>query len=75
MLVPRTSRGLYPRSDMSNRSPIRRLSGILLAVLVAATALAGDVFEGWHRTPEEGRTAARKSGRPVFLVTLWADGV
>lgn len=60
---------------MLDRSPIRRLSGIVLAAVLAATALAGDVFDGWHRKPDDGRDAARKSGRPVFLVTLWADGV
>jgi len=60
---------------MRNRSSFRRLAGIVLAALLAATAFAGDVFEGWHRNPEDGRAAARRSGRPVFLVTLWADGV
>ena len=54
---------------------IRPIAAILLVVLAAAAASAGDVFEGWHRKPEDGQAAAKRSGRPVFLVTLWADGV
>ena len=60
---------------MRIRPIVATLLVLLAAAAAAATARAGDVFEGWHRKPEDGQAAAKRSGRPVFLVTLWADGV
>ena len=54
---------------------LRPIVATALVFAAAAAAAAGDVFEGWHRKPEDGQAAAKKSGRPVFLVTLWADGL
>ena len=42
------------------------------AALFSPGAFAGDV---WHATLEKGLEAAKKAGRPVFLVTLWKTGV
>jgi hypothetical protein len=47
-----------------------RTASILFLLAAPAAAL-----EGWHRTREEGTAAAKKSGKPVLVVTLWAPGV
>ena len=31
--------------------------------------------EGWHPTLKKGLEAAKKSGKPVLVITLWKDGV
>ncbi len=39
-------------------------------------ALAGVAFaapEGWHKSMKDGLAAAKKSGKPVLVVTLWTD--
>lgn len=50
-----------------------RLALLLPAlVLAAAPALC---MEGWLRSRDDGLDAAKKSGKPVLVVTLWKDGV
>ena len=41
----------------------------LLAGLVLATP------QGWHRTKKDGEKAAKKSGKPVLVVTIWKEKV
>ncbi len=39
-------------------------------------ALAGAAFaapEGWHKSMKDGLEAAKKSHKPVLVVTLWTD--
>jgi hypothetical protein len=43
----------------------------LLAVLAAMLAFSGP--KGWHASLEEGVAAAKKSGKPVLVVTAWTD--
>jgi hypothetical protein len=46
--------------------------------LSAIALLAGAVLaapEGWYRTKKDGEAAARKSGRPVLVVTIWKEKV
>ncbi len=51
-----------------------RLVPCFLAVLVAAgTARAQEI--DWKANLESGLQEARRSGRAVFLVTRWKDGV
>jgi len=49
------------------------LASLLLAVS-AAPVLAGRP-DGWHSKLEDAVVAAKKSGKPIFVVTLWKDGV
>lgn len=43
----------------------------LAASLPALPALASP--EGWHRTLDDGLKAAKKSGKPVLMVTAWSN--
>jgi hypothetical protein len=52
---------------------IRTSLPLLLALLVlTGPTLAAD---GWHGSLDDGLEAARKSGRPVLVVTGWKSGV
>ena len=42
-----------------------------LTLLLLGTALCAP--EGWHRKLEDGVSAAKKSGRPVLVVTMWQE--
>jgi hypothetical protein len=46
---------------------------------LALIALLGGVSvaapEGWHRQLKDGVAAAKKSGKPVFVVTMWKEKV
>ena len=49
-------------------------------ILVGAAALllvtaAGAAPDGWSASLEDGLAAAKKSGKPVLVITLWKDGV
>jgi hypothetical protein len=46
------------------------LAGVLL--FGAGAALAAP--DGWHRTLEDGQEAARRSGKPILVVTAWREG-
>lgn len=46
-----------------------------LAVLSLLSAAAAASPQGWHRSKDDGIEAARKSGKPVLVVTLWKEGV
>lgn len=49
---------------------------ILGALAVALTAaLDASALEGWLRSRDDGLGAAKKSGKPVLVITLWKDGV
>lgn len=47
------------------------LQGLVVLALLS-TAFAAD---GWHASLDDGLEAARKSGRPVLVVTGWKSGV
>jgi len=51
-----------------NRAALAASAG----VAAAATALAAP--DGWHRTLDDGLAAAKRSGKPVLVVTAWTDG-
>jgi len=41
-------------------------------------ALAGAAFaapDGWHNSMKDGLVAAKKSGKPVLVVTMWREKV
>jgi hypothetical protein len=55
---------------LSSRSPVTPIAGLtaLFLVLSAATAAAQDKIQRWHDSLDRGVEAARKSGRPLFVV-------
>ena len=46
-----------------------------LALLALAPLAAPAEDAPWHPTLEKGLQAAKRSGRPVFLVTIWKTGL
>jgi hypothetical protein len=54
------------------RSPVLLLASLVALVLLATSAVS---LEGWLTSREEGLAAAKASGKPVLVVTLWKDGV
>ncbi len=46
-----------------------------LLVLGALASTASAIPEGWHKSMDDGLKAARASGKPLLVVTLWKDGV
>ena len=49
------------------------LAAVVAAMLLPAAVLAAP--DDWHKNPEEAQLAARKSGKPLLVVTTWKDGV
>jgi len=45
----------------------------LLRLTLAATAGFSGAPDGWHKTMQAGVDAARRSGKPVLVVTAWTD--
>ena len=43
------------------------------ALLLAAPALAAP--DGWLTKLEDGQKAAKRSGKPILVVTAWKEGV
>ena len=50
---------------------MRSVCAMTLALL--GTALAAP--DGWHRSKADGEGAAKKSGKPVLVVTMWKEKV
>ena len=48
---------------------VRRILPLALA-LFSTSAFAQE----WHKTLEDGKKAAAKSGKPIFLLTIWSPG-
>ena len=46
---------------------------VLELLLHSAVGLAGP--EGWHESLDDGLAAARKSGKPLLVITTWKDGI
>ena len=46
---------------------------IASALLLATVAHAAP--DGWHTSLKDGVAAARKSGKPLLVVTAWKSGV
>jgi hypothetical protein len=46
-----------------------------LPVVLCLSALASAAPSGWHRTLDDGLSAARKNGKPVLVVTIWKEKV
>ncbi|MHC4547475.1 MAG: hypothetical protein ACYTEZ_01750 [Planctomycetota bacterium] len=44
-----------------------------MTLVLAGAALAAP--RGWHRTKKDGEAAAKKSGKPVLVVTMWQEKV
>ncbi|MHC4939477.1 MAG: hypothetical protein ACYTHK_10945 [Planctomycetota bacterium] len=44
----------------------------ILLLLLAAPAFAAP--EGWHKSLKDGLEAAKKSGKPLFVATMWKRG-
>ena len=44
-------------------------------LLLFAAAPKADALDGWLRSRDDGLEAAKKSGKPVLVITLWKDGV
>ena len=58
---------------------MRILRSLALATLIATAAavVTGPILAGdaWHKDLETGISAARKSGRPILVVTAWKSGI
>ena len=50
------------------------LTGGVVALALAAAPDAS-ALEGWLKSRDDGLAAARQSGKPVLVITLWKDGV
>ena len=48
---------------------------IFVALALVGATVAGAAPDGWHRARKDGADAARKSGKPVLVVTAWGPGV
>ncbi len=49
-----------------------------LALLAATAFVPGDVFAGdkvWHTTLDKGVESAKKSGKPLLIVTAWKSRI
>jgi len=46
---------------------------LALITLLGGVAVAAP--DGWHSKLKEGVAAAKKSGKPVFVVTMWKEKV
>ena len=51
----------------------RAIPAVLLLALFSLPALA--IPEGWHESLEDGKKAARVSGKPILVVTAWKPKV
>lgn len=51
------------------------LAAIVPAIVSAGVPAGARAEDAWHTTLQKGIDAAKKSGRPVFVLTLWKDGV
>lgn len=40
-----------------------------------AASLEASALDGWLKSRDDGLAAAKKSGKPVLVITLWKDGV
>lgn len=69
------------RSPLQWRPPVQWRPGAIVALLLlVAAALVGgpllaDDTSAWHPTLEKGVAAAKKSSRPLFVVTIWREKV
>lgn len=50
-------------------------ASLAAAAVLAAAASSLAVPEGWHRSLEDGLRAARRSGKPVLVVTAWPEKI
>ena len=50
------------------------LVAIAAACFAASAPLAAAAPEGWHGSLEKGLDAARRSGKPLLVVTAWGNG-
>lgn len=53
----------------------RRPAAFAAAALLAAAAPLFAAPAGWHTQRDDGLAAARRSGKPVLVVTCWAPKV
>jgi hypothetical protein len=55
---------------------IPTLLSLLAAVALAVIAASAPAQESaWHASLDKGLEAAKKSGKPLFVVTVWPRGV
>ncbi len=54
---------------------IVRLFALSLLALAWLAAPAAAAPEGWHTSMKDGLEAAKKSGRPLLVVTAWKEKV
>jgi hypothetical protein len=51
----------------------RAIPLFLVLALAALTARAAP--DGWHQSLDDGKKAARVSGKPILVVTAWAPNI
>lgn len=52
-----------------NRLAISAATAALL--LLSTSAAFSEAPDGWHRSLDKGLEAAKKSGKPLLLITAW----
>ena len=52
----------------------RPFSAIPIAAIILLSSGVLAAPEGWHSKLEDGLKAAKKSGKPVLVITTWTDG-
>jgi len=57
------------------RTTPRLLAGGLTLALALLLATRAAALDGWLTSRDAGLEAARKSGKPVLVITMWKDGV
>jgi len=48
---------------------------VLTLTFLALLAASASALDGWHQSRDDGLTAARKSGKPTLVITLWKEKV
>jgi hypothetical protein len=67
--------GRYHGPGASPEDVMRTIGAVALVLLIAGAATAGPVPDGWHASLKDGAAAAKRSGKPLLVVTAWAPGV
>ena len=57
------------------RARVFWVAAISAVMGLGATGTTADVAEGWHKSMDDGLEAAKKSGKPLLVITLWKQGV
>ena len=49
-------------------------SAVAIGAILSFASIGVGAPEGWHKKLEDGVKAAKRSGKPVLVITTWTDG-